>query len=112
MISCLAAQPVCSYQGVNWRNTATWACNARWDPAASGDFPNDGVSSGPMELIFVPVDAHSLKVSQPAALAAQKYAAWQEAVLARKQRPEDISGKGSNLITILLCAANAAQGQP
>jgi hypothetical protein len=45
-----------------------------------------------MELVFVPVTSHSLDVAQPAAVAAQQYAAWTEAALDGSRRSEDIAG--------------------
>ena len=82
---CIIVISSCMYAGVDWRDQANWHCNARHPPG--GEFEYDGVTTHPLEVMFVPVGKLNLYAGHPAARAAKRYDIWQEAQV-RAQAPE------------------------
>eukprot|EP01025_Chloroclados_australasicus_P029266 TRINITY_DN2918_c0_g1_i12.p2 TRINITY_DN2918_c0_g1~~TRINITY_DN2918_c0_g1_i12.p2 ORF type:complete len:195 (-),score=19.75 TRINITY_DN2918_c0_g1_i12:1599-2183(-) len=62
------------YQGVDWRNKDTWACNDRTNP--SGQYYYDGISLHPFEVLFVKVKDHLLYNRWDFVRTAYKYDEW------------------------------------
>lgn len=62
------------YQGVDWRDKATWGCNAGINPYA--EYMYDGVNISPFEVMFVKVKEFLLEANWTTATSAKKYTTW------------------------------------
>ena len=62
---------------MDWRDEASWGCNARRPPG--GEFEYDGITTHPLEVMFAFVTRLNLYAGHPAARAAKRYDVWQQA---------------------------------
>ncbi|KDD73356.1 hypothetical protein H632_c2260p0, partial [Helicosporidium sp. ATCC 50920] len=65
------------YQGVDWRDTSVWGCNAALNPYA--EHMNDGIDVSPLEVMFVKIKEYLLEANWTTAATAVKYSQWADA---------------------------------
>lgn len=62
------------YQGLDWRDTRNWQCNAGYNPYA--EWMYDGINISPFEVMFIKVKEFLLDANWTAATVADKYSKW------------------------------------
>ncbi|KAL6766934.1 hypothetical protein ACKKBG_A37960 [Auxenochlorella protothecoides x Auxenochlorella symbiontica] len=62
------------YQGVDWRDTNNWGCNAALNPYA--EYMYDGINLSPFEVMFVKMKEYLLEANWTTATEIKKYTEW------------------------------------
>ncbi|GAB4817919.1 hypothetical protein N2152v2_004965 [Parachlorella kessleri] len=62
------------YQGVDWRQTKNWGCNAALNPYAEHMY--DGIDLSPFEIMFVKLKQFLLEANWTTAAQGKKYSQW------------------------------------